>query len=134
MNAETRPGDATQRGSMRGISSARLVFLHSWNEWCEGTYLEPDGRYGRHLLEETRAAVEELSNIENNGGDGKVAAYLFRLMREKDEGASRSLQAMRQQNMYVYREVEYQREQLTILKQQAAKQELEQAEHRAAIR
>jgi hypothetical protein len=112
----------------------RLVFLHSWNEWCEGTYVEPDGRHGRHLLEETRAAVEELSKIENNGGDGKVAAYLSRIMREKDEGASRSLQAMRQQNMYVYREVEHQREQLAILKQQAAKQELEQAENRAAIR
>ncbi len=35
----------------------RLVFLHSWNEWCEGTYLEPDGRNRRFFLEETARAI-----------------------------------------------------------------------------
>ena len=63
----------------------RIVFLHSWNEWCEGTYVEPDGRYGRRLLEETKEVVQALRStveLEETEGDSKVAAYYHRLMRE----------------------------------------------------
>ena len=38
----------------------RIVFLHSWNEWAEGNYVEPDERFGRGRLE---ALKDELARL-----------------------------------------------------------------------
>lgn len=87
----------------------QIVFLHSWNEWCEGTYVEPDGRYGRRYLEETKEAVDQIREViafEQNGANLEVAAYLRRLARKKEEAAIRSLHALQQQNTYVHRELQ----------------------------
>ncbi|KVU62731.1 glycoside hydrolase family 99-like domain-containing protein [Burkholderia ubonensis] len=78
----------------------RFVFLHSWNEWCEGTYLEPDGKSGRRYLEQTRDAIEEVRNavmVGLNAKEAHAVALLRRIQREKDEGAFRILQATRVQ-------------------------------------
>lgn len=41
-----------------------IVFVSSWNEWAEGSHLEPDYKYGYGWLEAVKTAVEESRNIE----------------------------------------------------------------------
>lgn len=39
-------------------SEHRLIFLNSWNEWGEGSYMEPDLRYGKGKLETLKQILE----------------------------------------------------------------------------
>lgn len=39
--------------------SPRLITVNSWNEWSEGSYLEPDERFGMKYLEAVKKALEE---------------------------------------------------------------------------
>jgi hypothetical protein len=77
----------------------RIVFLHSWNEWCEGTYLEPDGKYGRMYLEQTSEAVrmvrDAIDLVDGTPESVTVIAQLLKMMQAKDEGAFRMIEAVR---------------------------------------
>jgi lipopolysaccharide biosynthesis protein len=38
----------------------QILFVNAWNEWAEGCHLEPDKRFGRAFLEETKKVYQEL--------------------------------------------------------------------------
>lgn len=36
-----------------------ILFVKAWNEWGEGNYMEPDVRFGKDYIKETRKAIED---------------------------------------------------------------------------
>lgn len=53
------------RAQLRKASraGAPFLFINAWNEWAEGTYLEPDEARGTFFLEAIRSAVTELQIV-----------------------------------------------------------------------
>jgi hypothetical protein len=45
------------RAIKRHPVAERFVFINAWNEWAEGTYLEPDATFGDQFLRATRSTL-----------------------------------------------------------------------------
>lgn len=42
--------------------SEHIIFVNSWNEWAEGSHLEPDMKYGYAYLQVLKDTIEEMRN------------------------------------------------------------------------
>jgi lipopolysaccharide biosynthesis protein len=81
---------ASRQIIQRNKSTERFLFINAWNEWAEGTHLEPDRHFGYAYLAATRAVRRRLKlprseNIYtpklNVPLTGKIALRLSRLKR-----------------------------------------------------
>jgi ADP-heptose:LPS heptosyltransferase len=52
----------------------RIIFIHSWNQWAEGTNIEPDRLNGRERLQATKAAIDNAKRICRVNSDGQISA------------------------------------------------------------
>lgn len=53
--------DITQFTIEKYPEKERFLFINAWNEWAEGTYLEPDRKYGYAALETVKQVLAENS-------------------------------------------------------------------------
>lgn len=51
--------NAIARATREPVGGERIVFVNAWNEWAEGTHLEPDRRWGHAFLDATKRAMAD---------------------------------------------------------------------------
>ncbi|MEI7740994.1 MAG: glycoside hydrolase family 99-like domain-containing protein [bacterium] len=51
-------GNAVWHTAQNFSDEKQLVFVNAWNEWAEGTYLEPDKKHGFGCLDATKRALD----------------------------------------------------------------------------
>jgi len=56
-------------------SDHRFMFINAWNEWAEGTYLEPEEKYGYANVNTFSKALFDLPFYENGLNGRKVSPY-----------------------------------------------------------
>lgn len=49
-----------------------LLFINAWNEWAEGTTLEPDQQYGRGYLEATKSVIQKYNVSFKNAAESSA--------------------------------------------------------------
>ena len=57
----------------------QFIFINAWNEWGEGSYLEPDDKFGYASINSLSKAIFGISYSENFSsiGENRIAFFVF---------------------------------------------------------
>ncbi|KMO34367.1 hypothetical protein VQ03_23520 [Methylobacterium tarhaniae] len=61
-----------ERARKNPVLGEKLVFINAWNEWCEGTYLEPDVHHGWAYLNELTRRLDVAASSDARSGREKI--------------------------------------------------------------
>lgn len=62
------------------------VFVNSWNEWAEGSHLEPDMKYGYGFLQSMKEAIEESRELKTSYAQDKEDVILYAMLHNVEKG------------------------------------------------
>jgi hypothetical protein len=99
--------NALARAAREPVNGETIVFINAWNEWAEGTHLEPDTKWGHEYLQATRRALGKAQTWENAAAALRVRGESKGVdVKDLVDSLTSRIQALEAANAYLCRKID----------------------------